>query len=289
MATDSTPRAEQEIDKSLLLDDLDEKFAAFQAFRKNDAAAADQILDTLGAQDDVDRDIVLELSAPKPLWRTDKFPHAHALAVRTLEVLDRNGARPVQVRGLGPIGPVTAFLVQQVAQFIVRTHQAHVANEMLQLYQRREANCMQDDPGRRMLMRARIHMERIAPGFRKNALGVTTFLLTGAFLSTVLSFIQRAITSALSSLTGRIAATLVFGVLMIGVAWVILRGAAVARRRIKLTLDGPVNALWETIGRCGTPPRDPSRVFGLVAVILALLPWLLIPTGLLVSWLGEIF
>ena len=74
-----------------------------------------------------------------------------------------------------------------------------------------------------------------------------------------------------------------------GVAWVILRGAAVARRRIKLTLDGPLNALWETIGRCGSPPSDPARTFGLIAVILALLPWLLIPTGLLVSWLTEIF
>ena len=60
-------------------------------------------------------------------------------------------------------------------------------------------------------------------------------------------------------------------------------------RRIKLSLDGPLQALWETIGRCGEPPRDPAKIFGLIGIILALLPWILIPTGLLVSWITELF
>jgi len=81
-------------DKSLLLDELDEKFAAFQVFRKSDIAAADKLLGSLGAQDDVDKDIVLELSSARPLGHPDRFEHAHSLAVRALEVLDRNGARP---------------------------------------------------------------------------------------------------------------------------------------------------------------------------------------------------
>ena len=57
--------------KDLLLDELDEKFAAFQAFRKSDTAAADEILGGLGAQDDVDKRIVLELSSPAPLGHPD--------------------------------------------------------------------------------------------------------------------------------------------------------------------------------------------------------------------------
>jgi len=76
---------------------------------------------------------------------------------------------------------------------------------------------------------------------------------------------------------------------IVGVAWVILRGAAVARRRIHMTLDGPLQALWQTVGRCGKPPQDPSRNIALIAVILALLPWLLIPSGLLVSWISGLF
>jgi hypothetical protein len=37
-------------------------------------------------------------------------------------------------------------------------------------------------------------------------------------------------------------------------SWVILRDAAVARRRIVLTTEKPFDALYETIGRCGGPP-----------------------------------
>ena len=84
-------------------------------------------------------------------------------------------------------------------------------------------------------------------------------------------------------------ATVLVGLVILGLAWIMLRGAAVARRRIHLTLDGPLEALWQTIGRCGQPPRDPARVIALIAVILALLPWLLIPLGLLASWLVEVF
>jgi len=50
-------------DQSLVLDELDEKFAAFQAFRKNDITESEKILSSLGAHDDVDHDIVLELSS----------------------------------------------------------------------------------------------------------------------------------------------------------------------------------------------------------------------------------
>lgn len=109
MSTDqSTPPPEKE----LLLDELDEKFAAFQAFRKSDTAAAADILGSLGAQDDVDRDIVLQLSSPAPLGRPDRFAESHRLAVRALAVMDRNGGRSVKVRGAGPSSPVAAFLVQ---------------------------------------------------------------------------------------------------------------------------------------------------------------------------------
>lgn len=279
-------RTDEEIpDASLLLDDLDEKFAAFQAFRKSDSEAAGKILDTLGAQDDVDRDILLELSSRRPLGHPERFEEAHALAVRALEVLDRNGARGVRIRGLGPIAPIAAFLVQQVAHFIVRSYQSSVADSMLRLYERREANCALTEPSRRMLTRARIHMERVTPGFKRSVLGVPAFLLGGAVLSTLVRALQVALASALSSVWTKIVATIVLGMFIAGLAWIILRGAAVARRRIQLTMDAPLTALWQTIGRCGKPPKDPSRVFALIALILAFIPWVLIPLGLLAGWL----
>lgn len=286
MADDATP-AGSSSDKNLLLDELDEKFAAFQVFRKSDIAAADELLGNLGAQDDVDKDIVLELSSARPLGHPERFEQAHSLAVRALEVLDRNGARSVKITRFGPLNPVIAFLVQQVAHFIVRTHQATVADHMYHLYARREANASRGDPARRMLMRARMEMERLHPGFKRNALGVSAFVLGGAVLSTLLRWLQLALTAALTGLWSKIVATVIVGLVIVGIAWVILRGAAVARRRIQLTLDGPIHALWQTIGRCGEPPVDPSRTFALIALTLALLPWLLIPIGLLLSWLSE--
>jgi hypothetical protein len=272
-------------DKSLVLDDLDEKFEAFQAFRKSDSAATESILNTLGAQDDVDRDIVLELSASRPLGHPDRFPQAHALAVRALEVLDRNGARGVRVSGLGPLSPVAAFLIQQVAHFVVRSYQSTVVDSMLWLYARREANAQPDDPARPMLTRARIHMVRLAPGFKRNPLGIPTFLLGGAVISTLLQVLVSAADSALDSAWTQTAATVVLGLIIAAAAWIILRGAAVARRRIRLTTDPPLQALWETIGRCGEPPRDQSRTIAFVAIVLTFIPWVLVPLGLLVAWL----
>jgi hypothetical protein len=289
MPIDPIAEKNQPKDRTLVFDELEEKFRAFQVFRKSDERAADAILEDLGAHGEVDRDIILEISSPKPLGHPERFWDAHRLAVRALEVLDRNGGRGVRVRGLGPLGPIAAFLIQQMTSFIVRSHQSSVAAKMLDLYGRREANCARDDPSLPILRRARIQMNRLASGFKRNALGMPLFVIGGALLSTVLSLTQRALASAFSSLWSKIVATVVIGLLMAVIAWIIIRGAAVARRRIKLSLDGPLAALWETIGRCGDPPQDPARVFGLIGVILALLPWILIPTGLLVSWVTELF
>ena len=64
-------------------------------------------------------------------------------------------------------------------------------------------------------------------------------------------------------------------------SWMILRGAAVAHHRIRITTDAPVRALWETIGRCGNPPEDDAQTFAVYAIILTVVGWLLIPLGVL--------
>ena len=72
--------------------------------------------------------------------------------------------------------------------------------------------------------------------------------------------------------------------LLAAASWVILRGAAIARRRIRLTLDRPLGALWETVGWCGHPPKDTARTFAIVAISLTALGWLLIPLGALLAF-----
>ncbi|MEZ5169060.1 MAG: hypothetical protein R2695_22180 [Acidimicrobiales bacterium] len=68
-------------------------------------------------------------------------------------------------------------------------------------------------------------------------------------------------------------------------SWVILQGAAVARRRIVLTTEKPFRALYETIGRCGNPPGDASKQFALIAMILLIVGWALVP---LVALIGSL-
>jgi hypothetical protein len=104
---------------------------------------------------------------------------AHTGAVRSLEVLDRNGARTVRIRILGPFNPVAGFLVQLVTRFIVSNHQKSLVNNMRKLYARREANCMPDDSNRRLLWRARRDADLVYEGFKKNPVGVPSFLLGG--------------------------------------------------------------------------------------------------------------
>ncbi len=270
----------------LVLDEFDEKLDAFNALRKSDAAAADRILDQVGASDDVDRQIILELAAKRPLGHPDRFPRAHAGAMRALEVLDRNAANGIRVRRLGPLAPIAQYLVQQVVHFLVKSHIRNVVNNLSNLYNRREAATLDGDPSRRLLTRARLHVDRVATGYRGNPLGFPTFILGGAVLSTVIGSLQGLVLSAVDSAIGQVLLIAVLFAFMLGLSWALLRGAAIARRRVKLTTDQPLQALYQTIGRCGNPPRDQARVFALLALILMGVAWVVIPIAIGVSLLA---
>ena len=94
MAEETTAEAQAE-ERNLVLDELDERLEAFNAFRKSDSDKADEVLRELGGADPVGRDIILQLAGKRPLGHPEKFMAAHTGAIRSLEVLDRNGAKPV--------------------------------------------------------------------------------------------------------------------------------------------------------------------------------------------------
>ncbi len=271
------PAAEPE-EKSALLDEFSDRLSAFRTLTHgDDQVATDRILGEFGATGKVERDIVRELSARRPLWMPDRFEEAHRLVMRSLEVLDRNGARPVNPK-LGPLTPIAAWLVQLVARFIVRNHQAEVITQIKNLYIRREANAAPNIPERFMLRRARIDAERIMPTLKKNPLGVPTFLLGGAVLSSLTSALGNAIEGAKTKIGLIIASLLLFALLAL-ITWAVLRGAAVARHRIRLSLDKPLNALWETIGACGKPPKDSAKAFALIATVVTVVSFIVLPLG----------
>ena len=72
-------------------------------------------------------------------------------------------------------------------------------------------------------------------------------------------------------------------VVFVAISWVILRGAAMASRRIRLVARGPIEALWEVVGSAGRPPSDHSRKFAVVAITLTFAGWIVIPAAVLLA------
>jgi hypothetical protein len=265
--------------RNLIVDELGERLERFRLLGNADEELAEQVLAGVDVRNARERELVAELAARKPLAHPERFAEAHRLVMHALEVLDRHGWRSPRVPRLGPLTPAAETTVEWVARYIVRSHMATVIDSLRNLYGRREAQCREDDPARRMLRRARIEAERLTPGYKGNPIGLPTFLLTGASISLVLNLVR----SAFSIEPGR-APVLIGGAILFVVfallSWVLFRGAAVARRRARLVLREPLDALWETIGHCGRPPRDDSILFAWIAILLTAIGWFLIPLGI---------
>jgi hypothetical protein len=189
--------------------------------------------------------------------------------MRSLEVLDRNGARASKLPRLGPLTPVAQWAVQQVNRWIVKSHQNTLIDRIRKLYERREANAVWGSAEHRMLRRARINATTIQQGLTSKPLGLPTFLVGGAALS--------GISSGLDSTPGKVIAALLAAAVLLSAAWVVLYAAAVSRRRIRTSTDQAMKALYETIGACGDPPRDQSYNFAVYAIVLLVLAWIVIP------------
>ena len=273
-------RDEPDTDEPLLVDELSERLERFRILYDRDDAATDELLAELGGSGRVEREMVRELAATRVLRNPDRVPEAHAVAMRALEVLSRNGSRPPsQLRPLGPLTRIARYLVQQVIRYVVRRHQMQVVVALRDLYSRRLGWVPPGDSARSVLLRARLDVERAAPAYKKNAIGVPAFLLGGAVVSSLTQGLRSSATAAAGSRVGIAVALTTAFVLIAASSWVILQGAAIARRRIKLTLDRPLAALWETIGWCGRPPRDNSSLMAALAIALTIAGWLLIPVG----------
>ena len=268
---------------SLLIDRID----ALRVLRADNDEEKGALLEEIGGSGKPEQDIVNQISKPRPLWRPDRFEEAHRLVMRSLEVLDRNGARPAKMPRLGPLTPIAQGAVQQVNRWIVKSHQNTLVDRIRKLYERREANAEWGSPEHRMLRRARINAVQVEQGFKGNALGLPTFLLGGAFFSGIVGGIQSLVRNALDSRLGVIIFSIVLGLIMAALAWVALYAAAVSRRRIRTAVDQPLKALYETIGACGNPPRDQSYNFAVYAIIFTVLAWIVIPLGLWLLFRGD--
>ena len=269
------PDGEHRLD-DLLLDRID----ALRVLRADSPEQKGAILEQIAGRGKPEQDIVRELAKDRPLWRPDRFAEAHRLAMRSLEVLDRNGVRSPKMPRLGPLTPIAAYIVQQMTRWIVKGYQNSLITRLRRLYERREANSVWGSPEHVLLRRARINAVQVEQGFKGQQLGLPTFLLGGAILSSVVSGLRAFFDWAISGVVGVVVFAMVLALVFAGLAWAALYAAGVARRRIRLSTEQPIKALFETIGACGNPPRDDSYTFAVYAIVLLVLAWILIPAAI---------
>jgi hypothetical protein len=270
--TDITPPSEQ----SELLDRID----ALRVLRADTPEEKRRLLEEIGGRGKVEQEIVSQLSMVRPLWQPTMFEPSHRLAMRSLEVLDRNGARPAHMPHIGPLKPIAGFFVQQVTRWIVKGHQNTLVTNLRKLYERREANSEWGSPEHRMLRRARIDAARVEQGLRSNPLGLPKVLLGGAFLSGIISGISGVLGGLLENQAAVVILAVVAVVVFSALAWVALYAAAVARHRIRLSTDQPIAALYDVIGAAGEPPKDQSVNFAVYAVLLLAVASIVIPLAI---------
>jgi hypothetical protein len=263
----------------LLVDQID----ALRVLRADTDEEKGRLLEQIGGKGLVEQEMVSQMSAIKPLHHPDRFEEAHRIMMRGIEVLDRNGPRPSTVPNVGPLRPIAQWLVQQVTRWIVKSHLNRLTTRICGLYEKREANSDWGTREHAMLRRARLDARRVQANSSGNALGLPTFLLGGAALTSIASGLQSLTRSAMDSTLGVSILGFIAVFVLGALSWVALYSAGVARRRIRLSTDQPMKALWETIGAAGRPPRDESYNFAVYAIILLVLAWIVVPLAI---WLA---
>lgn len=274
---------EQAGDKNLLLDELSERLDTLRLFRVRDESKANDVLEQFGSQGKVEEQMLLELSSKAPLRHPERFEEAHRGAMRAIEVFDRNGPKPPgRLKVIKPLKRPATLVVQVLIRVVVRMHQKRLIRDMHTLYAMREANSPVGTPEHMMLETARKQMDGLIPELSRNTTGLPAFLVGGAAISGTFSIIQR----GLQDEAGRIAVAGIFLVIALASFWCVLRAAAIARRRTRIALDASLNALWETLGDAGSPPKDRSRMFAVIAAALLALVWVVLPVLVtLIVWM----
>ena len=233
-------------------------------------------LDSIEVTSPREREMLREIARTASVARLDLFPQAHRNMVESLESLARHGYHGTgAARRLGPLRTVIRWAIQLVARYVVVSYVRSVAVRLRNLYILREAEALPGSHERLELSRARRDGVRMVEALRTRELGVPTFLVAGAIVPLVAA-VSRATGLLQSAVWGTVIG--VAGMLVaLGASWVILRGTALASRRIRLATAAPARALWDAIGWCGSPPRDQTRTFVLVSVGLTIGAWIIVP------------
>jgi hypothetical protein len=268
-----------------VFDDVDQWLDRLQLVDEGDDEVA-TFLDTLDLRGPQEREMLAELARKTPLARPEAFPAAHRRAVAALETLGRHGYRSAALpRWLKPrfFG---RFVVELVARYVVVSHLRRVSTDMRNLYWLRTMQAAAGTDERSLLYRARSEADGLIVVFKRREIGLPSFVIGGILVPIVLALVR--VIQGLDLGSWWVATiTLVAGGLVVWlISAIILRGAAMASRRIRLATTAPLAALWDVVGSAGEPPRDQSRKFAVIAIVLTTLAWVVVPAAIAVAVLA---
>ena len=272
----STEALEEQYDNPLerlqLLGGDDEAIAAF--------------LDEIDVHSPRDREMLRELARTSPIARPERFGADHRRVLVALESLRRHGYHGSRAgEKLGPLRTPVRFLIELVARYVVVSHVKNVSMNLRNLYWLREMQADTRSNEVETLRKARFDAQALVEITKSRALGLPTFVIGGLVIPAGLSLSRFA-----SGTTREWWIALLAGAIGIAVgfliSWFVLRGAALASRRIRLSVSQPLAELWRTIGSCGSPPTDQSRRFAVVAISLTVGVWIVLPLLVTLSLAG---
>jgi hypothetical protein len=259
-----------------LEEQYDNPLERLQLLGGDDAAIA-AFLDEIDVRGPRDREMLRELARSSPLARPERFDSDHRRVLVALESLRRHGHHGARAGSqLGPLRTPIRYLVELVARYVVVAHCKNVAMNLRNLYWLREMQAESGSKELQLLRPARFDAQALVEITKGREIGVPTFVIGGLLIPVGLS-VSRLATGTVREWWIALLAGLVGVAIGLLISWIVLRGAALASRRIRLSLSQPLDELWRSIGYCGTPPKDQSRRFVVVAITLTVGVWIVLP------------
>lgn len=260
-----------------VFDQVDEWLDRFNVVREDDESVA-RFLDSLDLHGPRERELLVELARATPLADGARFQQAHTNAAGALESLGRHGFQgSVVPRRLWASRFAARFFVELVARYVVVSYLRQVTIDIRNIYWLREIQTPPLTEQRRLLRRARLDAEGMVTVFRRREIGLPSFVLGGLLIPLLATLFRLTGSVAFDTWWATTITTVVGAAFVLAASWVILHGAAMASRRIRLATHRPLGVLWQVVGSAGRPPRDQSRKFAIVAIVLTVVAWLVLP------------
>lgn len=269
-----------------LLETLDDPLERLRLLAGDDDAIA-SFLDELDVSSPRERELLTELARTDVLARPERFDEDHRRAIGALESLRRHGFHGARSgASLGPLRYAVRWLVELVARYLVVSHVKNVATTMRNLYWLREMQAPSDSTELKLLRPARFDAAALVEIMKTREIGVPSFVIAGLLLPLAATTWRLMTGFTFENWRAAVAIGAVGVAIGVGLSWIVLRGSALASTRIRLSVREPLDRVWDDVGHCGRPPKDGSRKFAVVAIVLMAGVWIVLPAVLaVVFWL----